>query len=116
MDGATRNKYMKVLSEEDAQKLEALAKKIGKDVEECLHDILTLTVTTKYEGETTTAARTDLFFDGDIDIVLPKAGGKVDQETFDIHQKTVELAMKNRQELIRIFAELFDLKGIFKLI
>lgn len=114
MDGATRNDYMKVLSEKDAQKLEALAKKIGKKVEECLHDILTLTVTTKYEGETTTAARTDLFFDGDIDTVLPKAGDKIDQVTLDIHQKTVELAMKNRRELIRIFAELFDLKEILK--
>lgn len=87
-----------------------------KKAEECLNDILTLTVSTRYEGEDHVAARTELHFDGDIDMVLPKSGSGIDRETLDLHLQTVALAVKNRRELIRIFAELFDLKEVVKLI
>jgi hypothetical protein len=116
MDENTRNKYLAMLTDRDKEKVEDIAQKIKKKAEECLNDILTLTVSTRYEGEDHVAARTELHFDGDIDMILPKSGSGIDRETLDFHLQTVALAVKNRRELIRIFAELFDLKEVVKLI
>jgi hypothetical protein len=116
MDKDTRSSYMKALVDRDAGKLRDLAGKMGKRAEDCLQDILTLTVTTTHEGKTSPAARTELYFDGDIDIALPGPDDKIDLTTLDFHQKTVDLAMKNRRELIRTFAELFDLENVIKIL
>jgi hypothetical protein len=118
MDEKTRKEYLKLISEKDKTRLNEIGEKVSKNVEELLNDILTLSVTTKYleEEKEKTAAKTDLYFDGDIDIVLPKTGEKIDQQILDLHQKMVDLAMKNRRELISIFVKLFDLKDLAKLI
>jgi hypothetical protein len=116
MDKATREKYLALLSENDKERLSKLADKARKGVKEFLNDILTLSVTTKYQKKGDPAARTDLYFDGDIEVIVPKSGEEVDQQTLDLHQKMVGLAMKNRRELIRLFAQLFDLKDLVKLL
>jgi hypothetical protein len=116
MDIKERDKYLKLISEKDKETLKKYADKLGKKVEEFLDDILTLSVTTKYQGEKEPAARPDLYFDGDIDVILPKAGTGINQQTLDLHQKMVDLAMKNRRELIHILLQLLDLKELVRLI
>ncbi len=118
MEEEKRTKYLGSIdiSEKDKKKLEEIAGKVGGKIEDILQDILTLSVTTKYQKEKSVAAKTDLQFDGDIDVVLPKTGGSIDQQTLDFHQKMVDLAMKNRRELIRVFLELFDLKDLLKIV
>lgn len=116
MEEGKRIKYLGSIdiSEKDKEKLEKLANKVGEKIENILKDIFTLSVTTKYQNEKIVAAKTDLHFDGDIDIVLPRTEQSIDQQTLDFHQKMVDLAMKNRRELIRILLELFDLKDLLK--
>lgn len=116
MDEGKRGKYLESvnISKEDKEKLEEIAQKVGGKIEDILKDIFTLSVTTKYQNEKVVAAKTDLHFDGDIDVVLPTTEQSINQQTLDFHQKMVDLAMKNRRELIRILLELFDLKGLLK--
>jgi hypothetical protein len=115
MDDQTRKNYLAtIISDEDKKALEKYAAKLGKKLEEIANDILTLSITTRYEGQLEPAAKTNLYFDGDIDVILPKKGGEIDQKTLEFHQKMVDLAMNNRRELIRIFVELFDLKDLVK--
>lgn len=116
MDIKERDKYLKLISEKDKEALKKYADKLGKKVEEFLGDILTLSVTTKFQGEKEPAAKTDLYFDGDIDVILPKTGTEINQQTLDLHQKMVDLAMKNRCELIHILLQLLDLKELVRLI
>ena len=90
-----------IITEKQKKAIKEYADKLNKQFEDFLNDITTLTVTTKYQGETEPAAKTELHIDGDIDVILPNAGGEIDQKTLDLHQKMVGLALKNRQELIR---------------
>ena len=116
MEEEKRTQYLASLeiSEKDKEKLERIAKNVGGKIEDILKDIFTLSVTTKYQSEKSIAAKTDLHFDGDIDVVLPRTEQSIDQQTLDFHQKMVDLAMQNRRELIRILLELFDLKDLLK--
>ena len=45
-------------------------------------------------------------------MLLPKKGEEIDENILKIHKETVDLAMKNRRELIRIILQLFDLKDL----
>lgn len=116
MEEEKRIKYLGSIniSGKDKEKLEKIAENIGEKIEDILKDILTLSITTKYQNAESIAAKTDLHFDGDIDVVLPRTEKSTDQQTLDFHQKMVELAMKNRRELIRILLELFDLKDLIQ--
>lgn len=105
-----------LISDDQKEKMKKFCEKLGKQLEDFAGDITTLTVSTTYQGETAPAAKTQLYFDGDIDVILPRTGGEIDQQTLDLHQKMVELAMKNRRELLRIFVNLFDLKDLAKII
>jgi hypothetical protein len=116
MEEEKRAKYLEavVISDKDKEKLKKIAENIGGKVEDILKDIFTLSITTKYRNEKSVVAKTDLHFDGDIDVVLPTTEQSINQQTLDFHQKMVDLAMKNRRELIRILLELFDLKDLLK--
>lgn len=116
MDKTERIRYLKLISEKDKKALKAFGDQMNKKVEDLLSDIFTLTITTKYQGEEKPVAQTKLHFDGDVDVILPKDGDEINQQTLDLHQKMVDVAMKNRRELIRIFVQLFDLKDLLKLI
>jgi hypothetical protein len=57
-----------------------------------------------------------MYFDGDIDVILPRKGKTVDHQTLELHQRVLELALQNRRESIRMLLQLFDLKDLAKLI
>ena len=116
MNSDTREKYLQLISDKDAESLKVSADKLGKKAEEFLNDILTLSVVTTFQGENEPAALTKLYFDGDIDVILPRKGETVDHQTLELHQRVLELALQNRRESIRMLLQLFDLKDLARLI
>lgn len=112
------------------QALDELVKKVGAVIRNVVDDATVLEVRTfaadgetdltkvKYDASTrkfeSTAegvqvelrALTAIEFDGDINTVLPYAGGRLDTEVWQIHQQMVTQAQKNRADTIAALAGL----------
>ena len=61
------------------------------------------------EGELTIRARTTIQLDGDILSILPEktsnAGSQIDEQMIKIHKETVDMAMKNVSNNLKIFTD-----------